>query len=138
MMDIFALIQAEIVNQGFLAFDEMNHWQDPGLEGMHGFLSEEGLSPEQIANVFSRVSNFKLYDREETPATEEDWFVEQDILWVINPWVTRISDIILSQQAQGVDINEVGVFIPKVRRLNYKRVKLGLVHQKTYWKKPRH
>ncbi len=113
-MEIFEQIQAEIVNKGYQAFDEMNHWQDPGLEAIHGFLSEEGgLDAEQIAHVFSTVSGSKLYQKEELPDTEEDWFIDNNILWVINPWSSRINHIILTENSTGNEISEIGVFIPK-------------------------
>jgi type II secretory ATPase GspE/PulE/Tfp pilus assembly ATPase PilB-like protein len=112
-MDIFEQIKLEIVNRNILALDEMNHWADPGFDGLNLFLSNEGsLTPEQIAEVFAGVSRYPLYDKEKTPEDAEgDFFIEDGILWITNPWSSRLSEIIVEQATIGVDTEEIGIFV---------------------------
>lgn len=111
MENIFEEIKLAIVNNGFLQIEEMNHWSHPGLDSLQGFLSSEGLEVDDIAKVFAEVAKTELYQGD-LPEMNKDYFVDQNILWVINPWSAYINQILLAEKLNNINIEKIGVYIP--------------------------
>jgi type IV pilus assembly protein PilB len=109
MQNIFEEVKNTIVNKGLLHIDEMNHWQDPGLESLRGFLSDENIEPVDIAQIFAMVAKVDFYDKT-LPEFEGDYFVEDSVLWVVNPWSESINQILLKEKLNKVDIEKIGVY----------------------------
>jgi type IV pilus assembly protein PilB len=109
--DIFEEIKLSIVNNGLLQFDEMNHWSDPGLDGLHGFLTGENIEISSIAKVFSDVAKADLY-QDELPEMNKEHFVKEGTLWVVNPWSSSINQILLAEKLNNETIEKIGVYVP--------------------------
>ncbi len=108
-MSVFKQIKENIVTNKYATQDIVDHWIEPKIDDLHSFLLDENLAAEQIASVFSNIANLNIYNGD-APTTDQDWFVEGKTLWMVNPWSSYISDIVLSQQTLGFDINTIGVF----------------------------
>jgi type IV pilus assembly protein PilB len=109
MENIFEEIKNTIVNKGLLHIDEMNHWQDPGLEALRGFLSDENIEPIDIAQIFAMVAKVDFYDKT-LPEFEDEYFIEDSVLWVSNPWSGSINQILLKEKLNKVEVEKIGVY----------------------------
>ncbi len=108
-MNVFKQIKEDVVVKEYASQDVVDNWVEPKVDDLHSFLLDENLAAEQISLLFSNISNLDVY-KGDAPTTDQDWFVENKILWMVNPWASYVSDIVLSQQTLGFDINSIGIF----------------------------
>ena len=109
-MDIFEQVKEEILDKEYLTEGLIEQWTTPpNINDLHPFLLGEGLPAEQISGVFSSISNLSVY-QDIAPTVDQDWFIEDEVLWVVNPWSTHLNENILTQQSLGNTITEVGIF----------------------------
>ncbi len=109
-MDIFEQVKDRVLKKDYLTQALVEQWTTaPNINDLHSFLLGEGLLAELISEVFVKISNLPLYP-DTTPTVDQDWFIEDEILWVVNPWSTRLNENILVQQSLGNVITGVGIF----------------------------
>lgn len=108
-MDIFEQIKQAVLEKEYLPADTIKQWSTPNINDLHSFLLGEGLEAEHISHIFGNISGLSIY--QDTPPTlDQDWFIENQILWVVNPWSTHLNKNILAQQVAGHAITAVGIF----------------------------
>lgn len=108
-MDIFNQIKQEILTKKYLSSDVVSEWASRDMDDIHSFLLGEGIEAENISHIFSHISGLPIYQNV-LPTVDQNWFIENEILWVINPWSTFLNDHLLAQQALGNRITSVGIF----------------------------
>ena len=109
-MNVFAKIKNEIVSNNYITEDVVANWIEPNTSELHSFLLDEQLSATQVANLFSKISKLTIYSGN-VPTIDQEWFVEHNTLWLVNPWSPKISNIVLSQQSSGEIIEKIGIFV---------------------------
>lgn len=108
-MNIFEQLKNEIVAKQYSVQQTVDQWVEPKANDFHSYLLGESLSAEQITDVFSTISGLSVFAGE-PPTLDKDWFINDQILWVLNPWSSHLNENLLTQQASGNIINSIGIF----------------------------